>query len=43
MSFDPINHSLKTWDSIGTPTPKVGIDLGVCGFIPLHSLTLSKV
>jgi hypothetical protein len=23
-------------DSIGTPTPKVGVELGVCGFIPSH-------
>jgi hypothetical protein len=26
MRFDPYNHSLKIWKSIGTPTPKVGTD-----------------
>ncbi len=36
MNFDPWDCSLKIWDSIGTPTPKVGIHLGVCGFIPSH-------
>jgi hypothetical protein len=38
MGFDPCNCSLKIWDSTGTPTPKVGIHLGVWGFIPSHSL-----
>jgi hypothetical protein len=41
MSFDPWNYFLKIWESIKTPTPKVGAHLGVCGFIPLHSPTLS--
>jgi len=36
MSFDPCNYPLKTWESIGTPTPKVGAHLGVWGFIPSH-------
>jgi hypothetical protein len=40
MSFDPCNHSLKIWKSIGTPTPKVGAHLGMWGFIPSHSPTL---
>jgi hypothetical protein len=35
MSFDPYNHLLKIWKSIGTPTSKVGAHLGV------HSLTFS--
>jgi hypothetical protein len=39
MSFDPYNCPLKTWESIGTPTPKVGTHLGVWGFIPSHSPT----
>ncbi len=43
MGFDPHNRSLKIWESIGTPTPKVGIHLGVWGFIPSHSPTLPKV
>jgi hypothetical protein len=29
MGFDPYNRSLKIWESIGIPTPKVGVDLGV--------------
>ncbi len=41
MSFDPYNLSLKIWKSIGTPTPKVGTQLGMCGFIPSHPPTLS--
>jgi hypothetical protein len=40
MSFDPYNRSLKIRKSIGTPTPKVGVPLGVWGFIPSHSFTL---
>jgi hypothetical protein len=43
MSFDPLNHFLKIQKSVRTPTPKVGIHLGVCGLIPSHSFTLSKV
>ncbi len=42
MSFDPCNRSLKIWESIGIPTPKVGAHLGVWGFIPSHSLALSE-
>jgi hypothetical protein len=40
ISFDPYNCPLKIWESIKTPTPKVGTHLGVWGFIPstfLHS------
>jgi len=29
MGFDPYNRSLKIWESIETPIPKVGIHLGV--------------
>jgi hypothetical protein len=42
MSFEPWKHSLKILDSIVTPTPKVGVLLGVCGFIPSHSLILQE-
>ncbi len=38
MNFDPYNRSLKIWESIGTPTPKVGAHLGV---LWVHSFTLS--
>jgi hypothetical protein len=38
MNFDPSNRSLKNWESIGIPTPKMGVHLGVCGLIS-HSLT----
>jgi hypothetical protein len=40
MSIDLYNRLLKIWESIRTPTPKVGVHLGVWGFIPhilLHS------
>jgi hypothetical protein len=29
MHFDLCNRSLKIWESIGTPTFKVGVPLGV--------------
>jgi hypothetical protein len=38
MSFDPYNHILKIWESIRTPTPKVGTHFGS---VEVHSLTLS--
>jgi len=37
MSFDLWNTFLKIWNSIGILLPKVGVHLGVCGFIPSHS------
>jgi hypothetical protein len=40
ISFEPYNCPLKIWESIGTPTPKVGVHLGVWGSFPptlLHS------
>jgi hypothetical protein len=43
MSFDPFNHFLKIWKSIGTQTPKVGAHLGVCGFIPSPSYVLWSI
>jgi hypothetical protein len=42
LDFDPWNHSLKIWKSIGTPTPKVRAPLGVWRFIPSHSPTLPR-
>jgi len=41
MGFDPCIRPLKIQKSIGTPTPKMGIHLGVWGFIPSHSFALS--
>jgi hypothetical protein len=41
MGFDPYNCSLKIWESIRTPTPKVGVHLEVWRFIPSHSPILS--
>ncbi len=29
MGFDPCDGALKIWDSIGTPTPNMGVHLGV--------------
>ncbi len=42
MSFDPYNYPLKIWESIGILTPKVGIRMGVWGFIPSHIPTFSR-
>jgi hypothetical protein len=38
LCFDPYNRSLNIWESTGTPTPKVGVPLGVWGSIPSHFL-----
>jgi hypothetical protein len=40
MGFDPCNRSLKIRESIRTLVPKVGVPLGVWGFIPSHSFAL---
>jgi hypothetical protein len=40
MNFGPFICSLKIWESIRTLTPKVGVPLGVWGFIPSHSFEL---
>jgi hypothetical protein len=40
MNFDISNYSMKIQDSIETPIPKVGVHLGVYGFILSHSPTL---
>jgi hypothetical protein len=42
MRFDPCNCSLKIWDSIKIPTPKMGAHLGVWGFLPSHSPTFPR-
>jgi hypothetical protein len=45
MNFEHYNRwdlgFLKIWKSIGTLISKMGAHLGVCGFIPSHSLALS--
>jgi hypothetical protein len=41
LRFDPCNRSLKFRESTGTPSPTVGVALGVWVFTPSHSLTLS--
>jgi hypothetical protein len=40
MSFDTYNRPLKIRKSTWTPTPNVGIHLGVWKFIPSHFPTL---
>jgi len=41
LRFDPWNRSLKFRESTGTPSPKMGVALGMWGFTPSYSLTLS--
>jgi hypothetical protein len=36
LNFYPYNFPLKIWESTRTPSPKVGVALGVWGFIPSH-------
>jgi len=43
LRFDASNCSLKFWESTGTPSPKVGVALGVWGFTPSHFLALLGV
>jgi hypothetical protein len=43
LSFDPQNCSMKFRESTGTPSPKVGVALGVWEFIPSHFLTFPGV
>ncbi len=40
LGFDYCNCSLNIWESIGTPTPKVGVPLGVWRPISSHFLAL---
>ncbi len=42
MGFDPCICPLKIRESIGTPTPKMGVHLGMWGFIPSHSFAFPK-
>jgi hypothetical protein len=42
MGFVLCNCSLMVWESIKTPTPKMGAHLGVWGFVPLHFPTLPR-
>ncbi len=43
LSFDPWNRSLKFRESTETPSPKVGVTLGMWVFTPSHSLTLPYI
>jgi hypothetical protein len=43
LGFDPYNFPLKIQKSIGTPTPKMGVHLGVWGFIPSLFYTLESM
>jgi hypothetical protein len=43
MSFDSSNRFQKIHESIRIPTPKVGVHLGVCGFIPSHPPTFLEL
>jgi hypothetical protein len=40
LGFDPCNHSLHIRESTETPTPNMGVHLGVWGFFPSHSFAL---
>jgi hypothetical protein len=40
MGFEPCNCLLKIRESIGSPIPKMGVHLGMWGFIPSHSFAL---
>jgi hypothetical protein len=42
MSFDCYNRLLKIRESIGTSTPKMGVHLGLWGFIPSHFFALLR-
>ncbi len=41
MSFDPTIGLWRFGSPFGTPTPKMGVHLGVWGFTPSHSFALS--
>jgi len=43
LHFGPWNRSLKFRESISTPSPKVGVALGVLPHTPSHFLTLPGV
>ncbi len=40
LCFDPCNHSLNLRESIGIPTPNMGVHMGVWGFFPSHFFAL---
>ncbi len=40
LRFDPSTRPLKFWESTGTPSPKMGVALGVWVLTPSHSLAL---
>ncbi len=40
MGFDPCNRFLKIRESTETPTPNMGVHLGVWGFFPSHFFAL---
>jgi hypothetical protein len=42
MGFDPWNYALEIRESIGTPTPMLGVHLGVWGYEPSHFLHSQK-
>jgi hypothetical protein len=42
LSFDPYNCLLKIWKSTRTPTPNVGVPVGLWRSIPSHSLALPR-
>jgi hypothetical protein len=42
MSFDLCNRPLKIWESVGIPTPKMGVHLGVWRFILSHFFALPR-
>jgi len=43
LRFDPSNRSLKFWESTETPSPNLGVALGVWRLTPSHSPTLLGV
>jgi hypothetical protein len=43
LRFDPSNWSLKFWESTGTPSPNLGVALGVWRLTPSHSPTFPGV
>jgi hypothetical protein len=42
MNFGSWNCFIKIQDFVGILTPKVGVHLGMCGFIPSHSFTFQE-
>jgi hypothetical protein len=43
VKWNYFDHPYHSKLFIGTPTPKVGTHLGVCGFIPSHSPIVSGI